>query len=218
MPQHGIRPPAYLVATPVARQAQIPTHQQSVGGMGRAAMRSSWIRAALIAPGRRFAAARHPAVQTVTERFLQRRHRSIQSVSQVHRADPCRAISLTGLMPPAMALSQSRGVLDGSESRPASVTTRALSQGHMTTRLLCCGPLARERQGADVGGGDGHRGAADAAVSQVHGARGARACRRACARAGGRRSSIAPLGRCRSPLWPRVASSAGEKWLAQWVG
>ena len=71
---------------PVARQAQTPTHQQSVGGMGRAAMRSSWIRAALIAPGRRFAAARHPAVQTVTERFLQRRHRSIQSVSQVHRA------------------------------------------------------------------------------------------------------------------------------------
>jgi len=102
-------------------------------------------------------------------------------------------------MPPAMALSQSRGVLDGSESRPASVTTRALSQGHMTTRLLCCGPLARERQGADVGGGDGHRGAADAAVIHMHGARGARVCRRACARARGRRSSVAPLGRPREP-------------------
>jgi hypothetical protein len=96
---------------PVARQAQTPTHQQSVGRMGRAAMRSSWSRAALIAPGRRFAAARHPAVQTVTERFSQRRHRSIQSVSQVHRLHPCRAMSLTGLMPPAMALSQSHGVL-----------------------------------------------------------------------------------------------------------
>ena len=58
---------------------------------------------------------------------------------------------------------------------------------------------ARRDKRVDAGGGDGHRGAADAAVIHMHGARGARVCRRACARARGRRSSVAPLGRPREP-------------------
>ena len=65
-----------------------------------------------------------------------------------------------------------------------------------------CAPerrMGREKR-LDAGGGDGHRGAADAAVSQVHGARGARACRRACARAGGGQSPVGPLGRRGSPI------------------